>query len=97
RTQCLCYACPHHPWTRPAARSPSRSYAILHPSCLLLPRARCGGEGGGALLLSGPGAAAGREGADGGPDPRGEDPQLAAPAEAAAAAGTSALGAAHHG
>src|SRR5213593_4777388 len=38
-----------------------------------------------------------REGADGGPDPRREDPRLTAPPKAAAAAGTGALGAAHHG
>src|SRR2546425_1238111 len=87
----------HHRGSRTAPRSLSRADPILHPSRFPLPRARRGGEGGVALLLSGPGAAAGREGADGGPDPRGEDPQLAAPAEAAAAAGTSALGAAHHG
>src|SRR5437879_5274954 len=52
---------------------------------------------GAALRVSGPGAAARREGADGGPDPGCEDPRLAAPAEAAAATGTGALGAAHHG
>src|SRR2546428_435966 len=89
----------HHRGSRTAPRSLSGADSILHPSRfpLPLPRARRGGEGGVALLLSGLGAAAGREGADGGPDPRGEDPQLAAPADAAAAAGTSALGAAHHG
>src|ERR1041385_6209551 len=53
--------------------------------------------GGAAVFLSGPGAAARSEGPDGGPDPRGEDPRLAAPLEAAAAAGTGALGAAHYG
>src|SRR5207244_3929794 len=85
----------YHRGSRAAPRSLSRADPILHSSRLSLPRA--GRAGGAALRVSGPGAAARREGADGGPDPSCEDPRLAAPAEAAAATGTGALGAAHHG
>src|SRR6266487_5848524 len=84
----------HHRGGRPAPRPFSRADPILHPSRISLSRACRAGRA--ALFVSGPGAAARGERADGGPHPGREDPRLAAPAETAAAAGTGALGTAHH-
>src|SRR5207247_8967939 len=74
----------YHRGSRAAPPPLSRPDPILHPRRFPLPRTRR--ARGAAVFLSGPGAAARRKGLDGGPNPRGEDPRLAAPAEAAAAA-----------